>query len=119
MGDHAEDEYAELFQKARSRLLVMARIAGIPSQDCEDVVQETLAAAHGEVCRGSGPARSAFGTWLQGIQSHKISDYWRRKKREDYRFLPSTVLNSDGAEISLIESLPRSEERRVGKECRS
>jgi RNA polymerase sigma-70 factor (ECF subfamily) len=106
MADHGKDEYEELFRKARPRLLIMARIAGIPAQDCEDVVQDALTAAHGELCRGRGPARSSFGTWLQGIEHYKIIDYWRKKKREDSRSQPSTALNSVGAEVSLIESLP-------------
>ena len=96
----------ELFREARPRLLMMARIARIPSQDCEDVVQDTLTAAYRELSRGRGPLTSTFGTWLQGIANNKISEYWRRKQRADKRFLPSTALNSLGTEVSLIESLP-------------
>jgi RNA polymerase sigma factor (sigma-70 family) len=63
-------------------------------------------AAHVELGRDRGPVRGSFGTWLQGVENIKILDYWRKEKREVSRFLPSTVLNSLGAEVSLIESLP-------------
>src|ERR1035441_8488683 len=110
MADHGEDVYEESFRKARPRLLIMARIARIPPQDCEDVVHDTLTAAHREVCRGRGPVRSGFGTWLQGIANNKIKEYWRRKKRADDRFVVPSVLNSAGEEVSLIESLPAKQE---------
>src|SRR5262245_49768795 len=97
---------AELFQKARPRLLIMARVAGIPSQDCEDIVQEALAAAFIELSRGRPPARSGFGTWLRGITNHKIQDYWRRKKRSTDRFTPPSIESPGRAEMSLIELLP-------------
>lgn len=50
-----------------------------PAAEAEDLIQETLLAAMGSVESFAG--RSSEQTWLIGILSHKITDYYRRRAR--------------------------------------
>lgn len=69
--------YEALDRRFRQRLAWLARAAGIPAQDCEDVVQETLAAACDQLRRGLFRQKSSLGTWLEVLLRGKIVDYRR------------------------------------------
>lgn len=81
-GDHkkpTEDEAAfeQFIASSRRELERKARQAGIPTEDCADVVQETLVAASSQLKRGLFRRASSLGTWVYTILGGKILDYWK------------------------------------------
>lgn len=86
-----DDEAVEAFSwRYQGRFANLARRAGVPWQDCEDVAQEIWLAAIGQMRRGKFRGESGLGTWLDGIAQHKIADYWRARGRAK-RLAPITA----------------------------
>jgi len=54
-------------------------------QDQNDLVQDVLLAAFQKIREHKFHGESSLGTWLIGILSHKIADYWDRNSRESGR----------------------------------
>src|ERR1039458_1557817 len=97
--------YEGLVRTHQNRVLaVIGRILR-GSEDVEDVAQQAFSKAYFSIRRFD--MRSAFGTWLYKIAVNECWDYLRKKK------VRRLVYESDLSEEQ------RSEERRVGKECRS
>ncbi|MGH9840904.1 MAG: RNA polymerase sigma factor [Blastocatellia bacterium] len=111
-----DEEAAEAFgRQYQKRFAYLARRAGVPRQDCEDVAQEVWLAAIGQMQRGKFHGESGLGTWLDGITQHKIADYWRSRARAD-RFAPITSPDqTDDATASgeLVEAVPQNLESEV------
>jgi RNA polymerase sigma factor (sigma-70 family) len=78
------------WQSAKFREALMQMVKKrVPERDAEDVVQATLAAAvssvpggHGEAGRPEDP--DALRRWIWGIARHKVADFHRRARREDF-----------------------------------
>lgn len=87
---------SQLDPRLVSRLAFLARKAGIPEQECSDLVQEALSAAVKQLRGDSFRGDSSLGTWLQAILRAKIADYWRVRKRQAIVLRePSTRLDCD------------------------
>jgi len=104
-----DEEAAEAFgQQYQKRFAYLARRAGVPWQDCEDVGQEVWLAAIGQMRREKFRGESGLGTWLDGIAQRKIADYWRSRARAG-RFAPIALQDqSDDASASedILETAP-------------
>lgn len=72
---------AAFVQRYHDRLEWLARIAGVPAKDCDDVVQETLFAAIDQLRRKLFRGKSTLGTWLRVILKGKIEDYKRAQRK--------------------------------------
>lgn len=59
----------------------LARRAGIPPQDCQDVAQEALLAAISQMQRNLFRGDSSLGTWLEKIIQGKTAEYWRMRAK--------------------------------------
>ena len=71
----------------RPQLLRFAQGRRIPIQDQKDLIQEVLLAAFQEIRKDNFQGKSSLGTWLVGILSHKIADYWEQNQRESDRIV--------------------------------
>lgn len=100
-----EDAAREFECKYRPRFESRARRAGIPNQNCPDVVQEVFVTAISQLQRGMFRGDSSLGTWLDTIVSRRIVDYWR-SRRPEKEALVSSQITEDGDEVSLVERLP-------------
>ncbi len=104
-----DEEAAEAFgRQYQKRFAYLARCAGVPRQDCEDVAQEVWLAAIGQMRRNKFHGESGLGTWLDGIAQHKIADYWRARARAN-RFAPiASPEQADDAPASedIVEAAP-------------
>jgi RNA polymerase sigma factor (sigma-70 family) len=91
-----------LDRRYRPRLMWLAQTAGVPLQDREDVVQETLAAGLSQIERGVYRGECSLGRWLEVILRGKIIDHQRSRGR---LVLASDCENesSDGSAPSIIE----------------
>lgn len=76
-----EDAAEEFGRQYVERFAHLARRDGVPPQDCQDVAQEALLTALGQMQRGLFRGESALGTWLEKIISGKIAEYWRKHTR--------------------------------------
>jgi len=72
----AEEEFAQRFSE---RCRYLARRAGIPRQDCQDVAQEAMLAALDQMRRGVFRGDGQLGHWLARIVRGKAIDYWRKQ----------------------------------------
>ena len=77
-GDDAAAD--RLYSGARPRLLRMALAMGVEPSSADDLVQETLWAAHRNLDRFD-PARGSFPGWLGVILVRRVRDAWRGSKR--------------------------------------
>ncbi len=68
-------------RRFRPRFELIARCSGVPMQDCEDVAQEALVAATGQIRRKMFRGESSLGTWLEAIVRGKIVDYKRLRHK--------------------------------------
>jgi RNA polymerase sigma-70 factor (ECF subfamily) len=104
--DH--EELQRLHPKLLSRLKFLSRKAGIPEQECDDVVQETLSAALKQLRRDTFRGDSSLGTWLCAILRAKIADYWRHRRRHAVIVDPpgSSLHAEDGREPTALAGLP-------------
>lgn len=66
----------------RQKLIRFLWARNISPQDCDDLVQEILAAAFWQIKQGRFRGESAVGTWLIGILKHKVADYWEQRHRD-------------------------------------
>lgn len=83
----------ELFDaKYRHRIEWIARCRGVREQDCDDIAQEAIAAAFGQIQRGLFRGESGLGTWLEAIVHGKITDY---KRSPGKRPIPSETSHSN------------------------
>src|SRR5688500_13076220 len=101
----AEAAFRELFRRHTPHLLqFVSRVLGASAADAEDVVQDTWLRAYPALVTFRN--ESSFSTWLCSVGLRAALDSMRRGKRHD-------------AGVELFDEETRSEERRVGKECRS
>src|ERR1022692_2678884 len=89
----------------RPQLLRFAQGRRIPIQDQKDLIQEVLLAAFQEIRKDNFQGKSSLGTWLVGILSHKIADYWERNRREGDR-MDRTEDSRLAAPQSAIDRIP-------------
>ncbi len=99
-GDEAAAE--EFGKRAQAWFTQAARRAGIPAQDCDDVAQEALLAALGQLRRGLFRGDSSLDTWLARILRGKIADYWRARGHGGLSLTSAdeAELLAQGAELS-------------------
>jgi RNA polymerase sigma-70 factor (ECF subfamily) len=72
------DAYSELYRRYVARIYRyhLARTGRV--EDAEDLTAQTFLTALESICNYKGQA--AFVSWLFGIASHKLADYYRRRK---------------------------------------
>lgn len=76
-GDEASsDAFARKFSE---RFAYLARRAGVPAQDCQDVAQEAMLTAFSQMRRGVFRGDGKLGSWLAQIVHGKVMDYWRER----------------------------------------
>lgn len=92
-----------LIEKSRPRLLFVAQRRGVPPQDCEDVVHETLLTALHQLSRGIRPELGKFGPWLETILRGKVADYWRDHVRRGRVIASQGVEFQDGEQSVVAE----------------
>src|SRR5438105_4015916 len=68
---------AAFHRRYAPRFEIVARQAGVPAQDCEDVAQDAMMAAVSQIKRGIFRGDCSLGTWLEVILRGKIADYKR------------------------------------------
>jgi RNA polymerase sigma-70 factor (ECF subfamily) len=77
--------------------------AGLPVEDAEDIVQETLLAIH--LKRQTWDASLPFGPWLRAIARNKLIDALRRRRRDHVPIDEfSETLANDAAEPTPVPS---------------
>ncbi|MBS1790059.1 MAG: sigma-70 family RNA polymerase sigma factor [Acidobacteria bacterium] len=98
-GDEASsDAFARKFSE---RFAYLARRAGVPVQDCQDVAQEAMVAALGQMKRGVFRGDGKLGSWLAQIVHGKVMDYWR--ERPGASVIP---LDEPGEAHEFVEAIP-------------
>lgn len=78
-----EDESA-FVNRFKRRFEVIALCNGVPQQDCEDIAQDALLAALGQIRRKLFRGDSSLSTWLNTIIHGKIADYQRGSYRRKH-----------------------------------
>ena len=102
-GDH--EAFRVLVERHQRRVFsVIAHLLRRPA-DVEDIAQQVFLKAYLALPRFD--FRAAFSTWLYRIAVNECYDYLRRHRAQ-----------KAGGTIEVELDDPRSEERRVGKECR-
>jgi RNA polymerase sigma factor (sigma-70 family) len=81
------DPFSGVPEGLRSRLRAMALRLGVPAEDVDDVVHDTLLAGLEKLAAHHGPERATVTTWVHGILKYKVRDYWREKRRAAGRFV--------------------------------
>src|SRR2546426_5486029 len=129
-GFEQDRQISEIVAEERSRLRNFIRRRVPDPADAEDILQEGFYKLV-EANRLLMPIDHVTG-WLFRVARNRITDLFRKKKPE--RFGGTAVADEDdellqwedllpspdaGPEALYARSAPRSEERRVGKECRS
>jgi RNA polymerase sigma-70 factor (ECF subfamily) len=94
----AADEFARHFSE---RFAYLAHRNGIPVQDCEDVAQEAMLTAMGEMQRGLFRGEGKLGSWLARIFYGTMMDYYRARKGAVV-----VTLDDDGAVLNAVEAMP-------------
>jgi len=94
----AMDEFARKFSR---RFEYLARCAGIPAQDCQDIAQEAMLAALDQIRRGVFRGEGPFGGWLARIVRGKAMDYWRER-----RGAAAVTLDEPGEANDILEAMP-------------
>ncbi len=102
-GDHRAAESFD--SRFRPQLLRFVQSRRILTQDQNDLIQEVLFAAFQKIREDKFHGESSLGTWLVGILSHKIADYWERNSRESDRTV-SLQKNRSTAIQSPIDRIP-------------
>src|SRR5438477_8454661 len=105
---------SEIVAEQRSRLRNFIRRRVPDPSDAEDIVQEVFYELV-EANRLLMPIEHVTG-WLFRVARNRITDLFRKKRPET--FSDAAVEDEDGELLHVEDLLPRSEERRVGKECR-
>ncbi|MGH9839217.1 MAG: RNA polymerase sigma factor [Blastocatellia bacterium] len=110
-----DQEVAEAFaHRYFHRFEYLARRAGIPHQDCEDVAQEIFVISLSQMQRGLFRGHSSLSTWLLRIVQGKIADYWRGCERNrqhitdslsDESFHPLPELTKPSVDYSVVLSI--------------
>src|SRR5690348_18466213 len=95
----SNDAFAQLVRLHQRRAYAVCRAIVLSHEDAEDAVQEGFLHAYRALDRFLPD--QPFGAWLYRIMANASLDLVRRRKVRD------------------ADELPRSEERRVGKECRA
>lgn len=98
-GDEAAaDEFARQFSE---KFEYLAHRAGVPAQDCQDVAQEAMLAALGQMKRGVFRGESKLGGWLAQIVHGKVMDYWRERPGASV-----IALDEPGELHDFVEAIP-------------
>lgn len=98
-GDEAAaDEFARKFSE---KFEYIARRNGVPAQDCQDVAQEAMLAALGQMRRGVFRGESNLGSWLAQIAHGKVMDYWRERRGASV-----IALDEPGELHDFVEAIP-------------
>ncbi len=84
-----DSEAAELFLN-RCQLWTgqLTRRAGLPKQEWEDIGNEALLTAFGQMQRGLFRGESSFQTWMEKIIHGKIANYWRTHGNDKSTLVP-------------------------------
>jgi RNA polymerase sigma-70 factor (ECF subfamily) len=98
-GDEAAEE--EFARKYSERFRYLAHYARVPWQDCQDVAQEALIAALGQMRRGLFRGDSQLGHWLVRIVHGKAMDYWRQRHAGSV-----VALDEPGELRDFVEGIP-------------
>lgn len=80
IAQHDEQAVAEFDRIYRNQVINMARRAGVPAEDCEDVAQEALLDTVRAIQSGQFKGHSSLKTFLIGILKHKMASYFRKQK---------------------------------------
>jgi RNA polymerase sigma factor (sigma-70 family) len=85
-------EVLSVYQRYRGMLEGLCLRSGVRPQDVDDVVQETVTVVlDGYVRKRVG----SIGGWLFGVLKKQVSNYHRRRKRLDSRFVPLDYLEPE------------------------
>lgn len=77
-----EDAWTRFHEMYRNFIHGAARAAGLSREESDDIVQETMITVQNHIDGFSvDPDRGKFRTWLRTIVRSRISDQYRRKKR--------------------------------------
>lgn len=69
----------------RPKLERLARLRGSSQEDAEEIVQDTLVAALGQLRDGRFDRRSQVTSWVQAILERRAVDHYRRLRRHTHR----------------------------------
>lgn len=94
----AADEFARKFSE---RFEWIARRKGVPTQDCQDVVQEAMLTALSQMQRGMFRGESKLGSWLVQIIHGKVMDYWRGRPGASV-----IAMDAPGEAHDFVETIP-------------
>src|SRR5262245_44387066 len=114
MAREQDQRIAEVVEREQSRLLNFIRRRVPDPRDAEDILQDVFYRLV-EANRLLMPIDHVTG-WLFRVARNRITDLFRRQRPENFSDLD---VPSDEDERQPFEDLLRSEERRVGKECRT
>src|SRR2546430_12075049 len=104
-----QQSWQEFFDSHWKLIYSVALRAGLNDAEAQEVVQETVISVAKKMPEfKADPVAGSFKSWLLTLTRWRITDQLRRRKNVGQ---PSRLSGSGGVE--------RSEERRVGKECRS
>jgi len=103
---NGDEEAANQFGRVYiARFEFLARKAGISSNDCQDVAQDALLTALGQMKREVFRGDSGLSTWLEKIVRGKIAEYWRAKSHVG-RLVTDLSLDDPEMRVALSERLP-------------
>ena len=102
--------WEDFFRLYRPLVLAVARRAGVPEDDVEDVAQQTFIAVKNALPGFRyEPARSSFKQWLRTLTTHRVIDYFRERDGRSGVRAQTIVRERPGTKV--IESIP--DERRA------
>lgn len=79
-----EEAWARLSSRYGPILLAMARRSGCPQDECDDLLQETLAVVLNKFRRGEyEPSKGRLKSWLMGIAVNKLREFRRKRARQN------------------------------------
>jgi len=99
-----EDAAQEFAQTYTKKFEYMARRAGIPHQDCQDVAQNALLDAFGQMRRRLYRGECKLATWLSRIIHGKIVEYYRKRPVGVIKRLDDGNLEKEIAETPLMRA---------------
>src|SRR5271157_3485630 len=89
-------------KKFRGRVEWLAGRYGVPTEDCQDIAQDVLAAAVDQIQRNLFRAECTLGTWLERIVRGKVIDFNRSPGRRPVQGARLDDRNAGGPAGALI-----------------